>query len=94
MSFNPHEEPGALKALQDAIYRDRVLRARAMTPAERLEEVFSQSNHQMGMMLAGAMHRLGTRDESLGWAEVKRWMNRLDLVHERGLYANAKPEQI
>ena len=43
------------------------------------------------MMLAGAMHRLGTRDEAAGWREVERWMQRLDRAREFGLYAPEKP---
>jgi hypothetical protein len=83
---NPHDNPAALKELQDAIYRDKVLRARGMTVEQRLEEVFDLSNRQMGMMLAGAMHRLGTQDEDAGWNEVRRWMERLDRVRDHGLY--------
>ena len=88
---NIHDDPAALKALQDDIYRERILRARRMTVAERLADVFELSNHQFGMMLGGAMHRLGTRDEAAGWREVKRWMQRLDRVREFGLYATEKP---
>jgi hypothetical protein len=36
---NPHDNPAALKELQDAIYREKVLRAREMTVAERLDRV-------------------------------------------------------
>jgi hypothetical protein len=90
---NIHEDPAALKALQDDIYRERVLRARKMTVAERLADVFELSNHQFGMMLGGAMHRLGTRDEAAGWQEVKRWMERLDRVREFGHYASEKPAE-
>lgn len=81
-----HDDHAALKALQDDIYRDRVLRARRLTVEQRLADVFELSNHQFGMMLAGAMHRLGTRDEEAGWREVRRWMSRLDRLHEHGLY--------
>jgi hypothetical protein len=88
---NMHDDPAALKALQDDIYRERVLRARKLTVAERLAHVFELSNHQFNMMLSGAMHRLGTRDEAAGWLEVKRWMQRLDRVHEAGLYTFEKP---
>ena len=88
---NRHEDPAVLKALQDELYRAKVLRARAMTPEQRLAEVFELSNHQFGMMLAGAMHRLGTRDEAAGWAEVRRWMQRLDRVRDHGLYVTEKP---
>jgi hypothetical protein len=88
---NIHDNPAGLKALQDDIYRERVLRARQMSVAERLADVFELSNHQFGMMLGGAMHRLGTRDEAAGWSEVKRWMQRLDRLRELGLYATEKP---
>jgi len=88
---NIHDEPAALKALQDAIYRDKIRLARRLTVAQRLADVFSQSNTMFGMMHGGAMHRLGTRDEAAGWAEVRRWMKRLDRVREHGLYATEKP---
>jgi hypothetical protein len=88
---NIHDDPSALKALQDDIYRERILRARRMTVAERLADVFELSNHQFGMMHGGAMHRLGTSDEAAGWQEVRRWMERLDRVREHGLYVTEKP---
>ena len=58
--------------------------------SHQLADVFELSNHQFGMMLGGAMHRLGTRDEAAGWLEVKRWMQRLDRAREFGLYAPEK----
>jgi hypothetical protein len=77
----------SLKAMQDDIYREKILRARKLTMEQRLADVFELSNHQFGMMLGGAMHRLGTADEEEGWKEVSRWMQRLDRVREHGLYA-------
>ncbi|MFT3991364.1 MAG: hypothetical protein QM680_08125 [Luteolibacter sp.] len=88
---NPHENPAALKALQDAIYREKILRARGMTIEERLNEVFELSQRQLGMMHAGAMHRLSTEDQTKGWEEVSRWLNRLDQVRDHGLYVHEKP---
>jgi len=67
---NPHVHPTALKDLQDSIYREKVLRARSMTPEERLGTVFELSEFQFGLMHAGAMHKLGTDDEARGWDEV------------------------
>lgn len=84
---NPHDHPTALKDLQDSIYREKVLRARAMTPEERLESVFEMSDFQMGMMHAGAMHKIGTSDPVLGWQEVKRWINRLDRARDFKFYS-------
>ena len=89
MSHNPHQNPAALKALQDAIYRDKILRARAMTPEQRLAEVFELSNHQVGMMHAGAMDRIGTTDKEEGWVEVRRWFKRLDQVRDHGRFVLA-----
>jgi hypothetical protein len=88
-----HDDAAALKALQDRIYREQVLRARAMSVPERLAEVFELSNRQFGMMLAGAMHRLGRRDEAAGWEEVRRWMEGLDRVRDQGLYVTEKPRK-
>lgn len=88
---NIHDDPAALKALQDDIYREKILRARKQTMEERLADVFEQSNFQFGMMLAGAMQRLNTRDESAGWREVARWMDRLDRISDQGFYSTAKP---
>jgi hypothetical protein len=89
---NPHDHPTALKDLQDSIYREKVLRARAMTREERISSVIELSNCQFGMMLAGAMARIKTDNEDLGWEEVRRGLERLDQVREHGLYATTKPE--
>jgi hypothetical protein len=85
---DPDLAAAELKAMQDAIYREKILRARRQTPEQRLADVFELSNHQFGMMLGGAMHRTGTMDENEGWEEVRRWMRRLDRVREQGLYVS------
>jgi hypothetical protein len=82
-----------LKAMQDSIYREKILRARRQTPEQRLADVFELSNHQLGMMLAGAMHKIQTSDHDRGWEEVRRWMTRLDRVRENGLYAPCRAFQ-
>jgi hypothetical protein len=84
---NPHDHPTALKDLQDSIYREKVLRARAMTPEERLDSVFEMSDFQLDMMHAGAMNRIGTSDPVLGWQEVKRWLQRLDHARDFRFYS-------
>lgn len=88
---NIHDDPAALKALQDDIYREKILRARKQTIGERLADSFEQSNFQLEMMLAGAMHRLNSRDEAAGWREVARWMDRLDRANEHGFYSAVRP---
>lgn len=89
--MTPPDEAAALRALQDDIYRERILRARRMTLEQRLAEVFEQSRLQFGMMLGGAMQRVGTADQATGWREVRRWMDRLDRVQEHGFYVKEKP---
>ena len=88
---NPHEIPGALEELQDAIYRERVLRARRMTPGERADAVFNLSELQLNMLLAGEMSRHQLSDIRLGWEKVRQALRRLDHVHEHQLYLDDKP---
>ncbi|MCW1886286.1 hypothetical protein OKA04_16230 [Luteolibacter flavescens] len=88
---NPHDTPDALKELQDAIYREKVLRARELTPGERCSDVFELSTFQFHLMHAGAMKRLGTDDHEAGWKEVRRSLDRLAKVHEAGLYTTTPP---
>lgn len=79
------------EALQDAIYRDKVLRARAMTSEERLAEAFDLTDEVFLRMHEGAMSQLGTDDEEAGWREVHRRIDRLSRADEHGLYADQKP---
>ena len=80
-----------LKALQDAIYWDKVERARQMSPEEKLEEAFSLSDEVFQRMHDGAMWQLGTSDTEEGWREVSRRLDRLAAVHDRGIYVSEKP---
>ena len=75
------EKQQDLKKLQDAIYMDKVRRARAMTPEERLEDFFELSDEMMKQMLAGAMWQLATDDVDSRWNEVRERLGRLDRVH-------------
>jgi hypothetical protein len=73
------EKQRDLEALQDAIYRDKVLRARAMTPEQRLDEVFELTNSVLGRMLDGAMWQLDTEDVREAGNEVALRIDRLRL---------------
>lgn len=88
---NIHDDPAALKALQDDIYRERILRARAMTVEQRLADVFELSNSVFARMHEGAMWQMGTTDAEAGWREVRRRLARLDRVHDAGRFVNANP---
>lgn len=85
---NPHHvtDDEAMKALQDAIYRDKVLRARAMTTAERLDEALELSNDIYTWMLDGAKGQCGLATDGEGWTEVLRRLQTLRRLHERDLY--------
>ena len=75
-----------LESLQGVIYRDKVLRARKMTRAERITESFELSDEVLERMLAGAMWQKNLEDVELGWLEVQRRLDRLDHIHEHELY--------
>ena len=89
---NPHDHPTALKDLQDSIYREKVLRARSMTPQERADSIFELSEFQFGMMLAGAMHKLGTTCEEEGWEQVAQCLDRLTKARDHNLYSDHRPQ--
>ena len=55
---NPHDHLTALKELQDSIYREKVLRARAMTPEERFDAGFEITKEAFRRMLEGTMWQL------------------------------------
>lgn len=88
---NIHDDPAALKALQDEIYRERVLRARTMTIDQRLAEALELTNSVFTRMHEGAMWQLGTNDPVIGWEEVRRRLKRLDRVHDEGRFVSEKP---
>jgi len=86
MSVSIEQNPEALKALQDEIYRSKVRRARAMTPAERLTEILELSNDIFTRMHAGAMAQGKFADDNAGWEEVSRRLAKLRRIHEHGIY--------
>ncbi len=88
---NPHDHPTALQDLQDSIYREKVLRARAMTREERFIAGIELTNYVSALNLAGAMARIGTKDESLGWVEAKRLRARLNRARDYQDYVSEIP---
>jgi hypothetical protein len=84
--MNADSHPDAMKALQEAIYRDKVFRARAMTPAERLDEALELNNDIYAWMLDGAKAQCGLHTDGEGWTEVQRRLQTLRRLHERNLY--------
>ena len=88
---NIHDDPSALKALQDDIYREKILRARKLTPEQRLADAFEITNSVFGMMHAGAMWQTGTTDPEAGWQEVGRRLSRLRRAHDHGRFTAQRP---
>lgn len=83
---NRHDHPTALEDVQDSIYREKILRARSMSPDERWSAGFELTNEVFERMLEGAMWKLGTKDVSEGWQEVRNQLDRLRKVRDHGLY--------
>lgn len=69
-----------------AIYRDKVLRARAMTPEERLMESFRLFDEALVFTKAGVANELGTTDEAAIMKEVQRRFDVIRSIEERGHY--------
>lgn len=88
---NPHDHPTALLDVQDSIYREKVLRARGMSPDERWAAGFELTDAVFARMHEGAMWKLGTDNVSEGWQEVRSQLDRLRKVHDHGLYVNERP---
>jgi hypothetical protein len=84
MNEAPHASAG--QALQDDIFRRKVLRARGMTPTQRFDEALELTQSIFEWMHAGAMDQCGFTDAEDGWREVKRRLNRLRRFQEHNLY--------
>ena len=88
---NIHDDPAALKALQDDIYREKILRARRSTPEQRFADALEITNSAFDRMHAGAMWQMGTTDPEKGWLEVRRRLIRLCRAHDHGRFTTQKP---
>jgi hypothetical protein len=76
----------ALRALQDDIYRGKILRARQMTVAERLMSVFECSSLSLGFMYAGVQLQKPGLSEEETWNEVGARIFRARRLHDHGYY--------
>lgn len=88
---DPDLAAAELKAMQDAIYREKILRARRQTPEQRLADVFELTNCVFTRMHEGAMWQAGITDERQGWEIVRKGLARLRQVHEAGRFVNHPP---
>jgi len=91
---NIHDEPAALQALQNAIYREKILRSRGMTPEQRLADALELTNGVFARMHEGVMWQTGTTSAEEGWQEVRRRVSRLCQVHDEGRFVNRRPDAV
>lgn len=85
---DPDRAAAELKAMQDDIYREKILRARRQTPEERLADVFILSNAAFARMHEGAMWQAGITDEKEGWEIVRKRLARLQKMHDAGRFVS------
>lgn len=78
-----------IQELADAIYADKVRRARAMTVGERMETGIELFESGLGVMRDGIRHQFPDADESEVEKILKQRLARLKQVHEHGLYTKA-----
>lgn len=91
---DPDHAAVALKAMQDDIYREKILRARKLTPEQRLADVFELTNAVFARMHEGALWQAESTDAEEGWKIVRQRLNRLQKVQDMGRFTNQKPEAI
>jgi hypothetical protein len=91
---DPADAAASLKAMQDDIYREKILRARKLTPEQRLADVFVLTNSVFARMHEGAMWQGGSTNAEAGWNIVRQRLNRLQKVQDMGRFSNQKPEMI
>jgi hypothetical protein len=80
-----------INELADAIYRDRVLRARAEDPCEKLMDGFRLFEYGINITKMGVQAELGTTDEEAVMAGVQRRFDIVRRSRERGLYQPWEP---
>ncbi|MFV1995527.1 MAG: hypothetical protein ACC661_08820 [Verrucomicrobiales bacterium] len=75
-----------IKELADAIYRDKVLRARRLSEGERFATGIELFEGATGLMRDGIRHQFPEADEEKVEILLRQRLNRLRQVHEYGLY--------
>jgi hypothetical protein len=76
----------SIDQLADAIYRDKVLRARATDPSEKLVDGMRLFEVALEFTKAGAADMIGSTDEALVMQEVRRRIEIVRRSEERGIY--------
>ncbi len=78
-----------LQPLIDELYRDEILRARRMTPEERLRGAFEMTETGLALMRAGVRHQFpgATDEEVLGHCRER--LRRMRRTQDWGVFEEA-----
>lgn len=79
--------------MADAIYRDKVLRARRENPIQKLMDGFELFTFGLEFTKADVIDKIGTTDEVAVQEALRRRFERVRQVRENGLFKplNARP---
>jgi hypothetical protein len=72
--------------LAAALYRDKVLRARARTMDERLRDGLECFDLSCRLMADGVRHQFKLTDEAAVWQKVRERLDVARRIEERGIY--------
>jgi len=75
-----------IKELADAIYVEKIRRARAMTPGERMEAGIELFEASLGVMRDGIRMQQPDADDDAVETILKRRLDRLRQLNDHGLY--------
>jgi hypothetical protein len=78
-----------IKSLADAIYADKVRRARALTEGERIDTAIELFEGALGMMRDGLRAQFPGADDAELENTLRKRLRRLRQVEEHGLYQKA-----
>jgi hypothetical protein len=89
---DPNRAAAELKAMQDSIYREKILRARRQTPEERLADVFELSDAEKKRMHDAAMLEIADpTDDAQGWEVVKQRVELERRMRDAGRFVSQLP---
>lgn len=86
MDYSELDEQSRIKNLADAIYRDKVLRARAEDPTQKLLDGFELFNLGLEMTKLDVIGKIGAADDAAVQEALHRRFERVRQVREAGLY--------
>ncbi len=81
-----------INQLADAIYRDKVLRARKLTMDEKLSDGFEMFDLSCRLMADGVRYQLGLTDEQEVWRAVAKRLSIVRKMDEASIYTRVTHE--